>query len=76
MTNLTGLFALDGLVGSGEEGLEPELSHRLQQTKSWAAWAPGLVSCLVQSLEKHVHEVYEGSGEPCETWSLAVRSAL
>ena len=50
LTNLPGMAELHGMSGDGFETMPDSLPERLQQTKTWAQWAPGLVGALELSL--------------------------
>ena len=54
MTNLKGVFQIDGMrcVGPYGEGLHPNLDKRMEQTAAWSAWAPGLKQLLRSALSQ------------------------
>ena len=68
IANAPGLVELQGVEGEGQGELSAStLEERLAQSKGWAAWAPGLVRAIKESLKmylaKHMeclsHEVNE-----------------
>ena len=61
LTNLPTLRALDGRTGGGYEELAVSLEGRLQQSKEWATWAPGLVDAVQGALRRHLGIMEVGS---------------
>ena len=60
VTNLPGMGQLNGLRGGGStEGVGPELQDRIRCSKTWAAWSPGLVAAIQESLKIRAHLVKE-----------------
>ena len=52
VTNLPGMEQLHGLRGGGStEGVGADLSERIRSSKTWAAWSPGLVAAIQESLK-------------------------
>ena len=54
LTNLPAFEELHGLQGEGcDDGpLPTKLADRIRTSKSWAAWAPGLVVAIKESLRR------------------------
>ena len=77
MTNLVDLAVLHELSGAGTEEIEDSLEKRLKQTKSWAAWAPGLVKAVKMALKGHLSSFGEQrerlKGMSLEAWRDHVR---
>lgn len=77
LSNMVTLQGLQALTGRATESLEPDLGRRLEQTKSWAAWAPGLVRAVKDALRVHLGTQVLGStalkGMSLEAWRDHVR---
>ena len=62
LTNLPGMIDLDGMRGGGESGPQSDsLEERMEQSRSWAKWAPGLVRALKASLKIYLKSLPETS---------------
>ena len=60
VTNLPGMVQLDGLRGGGStDGVGPYLQDRIRCSKTWAAWSPGLVAAIQESLKAGTHLIKE-----------------
>ena len=60
VTNLPGMGQLNGLRGGGStEGVGPDLQDRIRCSKTWAAWSPGLVAAIQESLKIRAHLIKE-----------------
>ena len=56
IANAPGLNQLHGISGEGAgEAVEKTLDGRLKQSKAWAAWAPGLVAAIRESLKAYLN---------------------
>ena len=52
VTNLPGMEQLHGLRGGGStEGVGQDLQDRIRSSKTWAAWSPGMVAAIRESLK-------------------------
>ena len=55
VANAPGMEQLDGISGDGSgDVLEQTLDGRLRQSKTWAAWAPGLMAAIQESLSTYL----------------------
>ena len=55
LTNLPGMGDLDGMRGGGNADPQPNnLEERMEQSRSWAKWAPGLVRAVKASLKVYL----------------------
>ena len=60
LTNLPGMTDLDGMRGGGSSVPPPEgLEQRMEQSRSWAKWAPGLVRALKASIKIYLKNLPE-----------------
>ena len=60
LSNLPEMEHLDGAVGDGVGGggaLPGDLGERMRASKTWAAWAPGLIAALQTSLDIYLKNV-------------------
>ena len=55
VANAPGIHQLNGISGEGGgEASASTLDDRLKQSKTWAAWAPGLVASIMESLKVYL----------------------
>ena len=84
MTNLPGMEDLNGLQGGGTEALANDLNGRLEQSKGWSTWAPGLVQAIkvsmkwyLQMLDMHLRDRRSGGAQvksmTLDQWKQHVR---
>ncbi|CAL1164941.1 unnamed protein product, partial [Cladocopium goreaui] len=71
-TNMEELFQLDGLRGEPDDEVQTSeaframtLPQRIQESKTWSAWAPGLKEAIVEALNRHVQRL-EGLADPLD----------
>ena len=71
-TNMEELFQLDGLRGEPDDEVQTSeaframtLPQRIQESKTWSAWAPGLKEAIVEALNRHVQRL-EGEGHQAQ----------
>ena len=58
LTNLPGMSDLDGVRGGGSADPQSDsLEERMEQSRSWAKWAPGLVRAVKASLKVYLKDL-------------------